>query len=771
MNTPAQSNAEMPPGPQGAAEGPIQSLVAVWQALRKYWSISTAVAIAVMLAVGFYTTGQTKIYRSSATIQVDPSAPKPLGKDVQTVVDMGAGDYFANREYLETQYKIIQSKRVARAVVERLGLHRDVSFFLNVPPRPGLTGQPVSEDSAAEVVRARLMVEPVKESRLANVRYEDASPERAQRILAAIIDTYISQNLDDTLASVNSAVDWLRSQLDKLKVDLESSEMALHDFKEQKNILALEVDDQTNILKDQLHQLNAALTQARTKRQDLAAKYAELLKSSVDDPRSLTAPEFLSDPLLSSLRTHYEDALRQRDAELGRNKGANHVDVRSAEASVNAARAAVLAEVGNIRAAAQRELSAAEKHEGGLSALLSEAQRRAVEVNLLEIQYNGLERARKNNEKLYSLVLERTKETDLQRLLRVNNLRIVDTPDLPLVPVRPRLSAMFLTAVLAGLAAALCVALGLSALDRTLKTPEEIEASLGLTCLGILPLLDDRAAGSSGYGGRRRRRRPADRQDMRPELVVHLAPASRVAEAARAVRTNLMFMSPDNPIRVLLVSSANPSEGKTTVACCIAVSIAQAGHRTLLVDCDLRRPRIHRIFGMSGDEGLTTALLDETALDRVIQPSEIPNLSVLPSGPIPPNPADLMHSERFQALIGALRGRFDRVILDSSPIAPVTDATILSAYVDATILVVRAFVTKKDLARHALRSINDIGSKTAGTVLNAVDFSRHEYKYASYYGRYGYGTPYGEPKNEPPAGGGRSERADEPHGEAPGGAA
>jgi capsular exopolysaccharide synthesis family protein len=215
------------------------------------------------------------------------------------------------------------------------------------------------------------------------------------------------------------------------------------------------------------------------------------------------------------------------------------------------------------------------------------------------------------------------------------------------------------------------------------------------------------------------------------------------------------------------VTSANPSEGKTTVACCIATAIAHAGNRTILVDCDLRRPRIHRVFGISGDEGLTTALLDETALDRAIQPTEIPNLSILPAGPIPPNPADLMHSERFRALIAELRGRYDRVVFDSSPIGPVTDATILSAYVDATMLVVRAFVTKKDVARHALRSIMDIGSKTAGVVLNAVDFSRHEYKYASYYGRYGYGTPYGEAKAEQGEGSRRPKGPDDLRGDGP----
>lgn len=728
------------------------SWIAVWRAVRKHWSVAVMSAVLVMLGVAIYTLAQTKIYRASATIEVDPSAPKPLGKDVQTVVDMGAGDYLANHEYLETQYKIIQSKRVAMAVVKQLELSRDRSFIDNVPPRASLSGPPASDDRATELLQQRLVVEPVKDSRLAFVRYEDASPERAQRILSAVLDTYIAQNLDDTLASVNSAVDWLRSQLDRLKGDLESSEMALQQFKEQKNILALEVDDQSNILREELRQLSSELTVVRGRREQLAAKRSELQNVPDDDPRSLGASELLSSPLLQTLRQRYEEAVRGRDELLGQGKGESHPDVRRAEAAVQDARAAVLAEVRNVRVSADRELAATQKEEAGLNGLLTDAQRRAVEVNLLQIQYSRLRRERENNEKLYTLVLERTTETDLQRLLRVNNLRVVDAPDLARKPVRPRIALMVFLALAAGIAAGLGVAVSLVALDRTIKTPENVEDELGITCLGLLPILD-MSKGGRGYGyGRRRRRAQPKPLDIVPELVVHEVPMSNVAEAARAIRTNLMFMSADNPIRTLLVTSANPAEGKTTVACCIAIAIAHAGHRTLLVDCDLRRPRIHRIFGKPSDTGLTTALLDASALDRAILPTEVANLFVLPAGPIPPNPADLMHSERFRALIRDLRGRFDRVVFDSSPVAPVTDATILSAYVDATMLVVRAFATRKEAARHALRAILDIGSKTAGVVLNAVDFSRLEYKYATYYGRYGYGTPYGEtPDTSPPS--------------------
>jgi capsular exopolysaccharide synthesis family protein len=740
--------AEMPrlqPGHAGGVHSDAAvSWVPVWRALRKHWPIAAMSAVMVMLAVAVYTLGQTKIYRASATVEVDPSPPKPLG-NVQTVVEMGASSYEDNHEYLMTQYKVIQSRRVATAVVKRLGLNRDRSFIENLAPRPGLADETISEESAADILQGRLSVEPVKESRLAVVRYEDASAERAQQILSTILDTYISQNLDDALADVNSAVDWLRSQLDRLNGDLQTSEMALQEFKEQKNVLALEVDDQSNTLHEELRQLSAQLTVVRGRREQLAAKYSELQKVPEDDPRNLGAPELVTNTLLQSLRQRYEEAIRERDGLLGEGKGEGHPDVRRAQTGVDEAKSAVVGEIRNVKTSVGRELAGAEKEEAGLNALVTAAQRRAVEVNLLQIQYSRLRRARENDEKLYTLVLERTTETDLQRLLRVNNLRVVDAPDLAHSPFKPRVAAMALLAIVAGLGVGVGVALSLVALDRTTKTPEDVEQDLGITCLGLLPILDVR--GSGGYSRKSRRRR-AQLQNVTPELVVHEAPLSNVAEAARAIRTNLMFMSTDNPIRTLLVTSANPGEGKTTLACCIAIAIAHAGHRTLLVDCDLRRPRIHRVFGKGSDVGITTALLDASALDRCILPTDIENLSILPAGPLPPNPADLMHSERFRQLIRDLRGRFDRVVFDSSPVAPVTDATILSAYVDATMLVVRSYTTRKDAARHALRAILDIGSKTAGVVLNAVDFSKHEYKYATYYGRYGYGMRYGEVPGE-----------------------
>jgi len=266
---------------------------------------------------------------------------------------------------------------------------------------------------------------------------------------------------------------------------------------------------------------------------------------------------------------------------------------------------------------------------------------------------------------------------------------------------------------------------------------------LGASSLGLVPQFGKGTDVGPYYGKSRSRRHRGKRvYDGTPELVVHEEPKSSIAEAARAIRTNLMFMAADKPYKTLLVTSAGPAEGKTTIACCVAIAMAQAGQRVALIDCDLRRPRLRRVFGKATDVGVTTVLLEDN-LDEAMMETDVPGLSVMPSGPVPPNPAELFHTDRFKALLKQVQSRFDRVILDSAPVAAVTDPTILSTLVDGTLLVVRANKTRKELANHALRSLRAVGGKLAGVVLNAVDFSRSEYKYSYYYQYYRrgyYGT-------------------------------
>jgi capsular exopolysaccharide synthesis family protein len=706
-------------------------LITTWRTVRKFWGTAFGTFLTVTLALTFFTLGQTKIYQANGTVMFDPNPPRPLGKGVDTVVDLGAGSFWNNQEYYTTQYKIIQSMHIALAVVNQLGLHHDGGFLSG--SAPGIQSKPSSTtpELAAELLRAHLTVEPIRESRLAIIRYEDADPARAQRIVSAIMDTYVEANLDDAMTSTSTAVDWLRGQLDNLKSDLESSEMALHEYKLSKNMLSVAFDDQSNMLREEMKQLNDVLTSARTKREEIGARRNELIKLILEEPSNLPASELLQSPLLQILRQRYEEAVRDASALQAGGLGTHHPEASAAAARVEACREALLAEVHNIQGAVDRDFAVVSRQEAGLATLFDQAKKEALDLNLREIEYNRLRRAKDNNEKLYQLILERTKESDLARMLRVNNIRTLDRPLIPRAPVRPRVAINIGLGILLGVLLGVAAASARAFLDRTLKTPDDVERDLGVPFLGLIPEIDET---SVRYGRKGKSRRRIRGPDVNRELIVKEYPMSGTAEAARAIRTNLMFMAPDKPYKTILITSGGPAEGKTTVACCIAIAMAQAGQRVILIDCDLRRPRLHRIFNKSNDLGITARLLEPTKLDDTEEiKTDIPNLSVIPAGPIPPNPSELLHSERFKSLLKMLAGHYDRIIIDSPPIVAVTDATVLSTLVDGTILVAKAFTTRKDLARQALRAIADVGAKTAGTILNAVDLDRHEYKYYYYY--------------------------------------
>jgi succinoglycan biosynthesis transport protein ExoP len=705
------------------------SLFSVWRALRKNWPLVGGICALVGLAATFYTLGQKKIYEASSTVLFDPQLPQPLGNQVQAIVDMGSGSYWNNKEYYKTQYWILQSMGLASQVVRDLNLHKDAAFLDNAPPGATPAPREVSVDVAAEKLIANLVIEPVKDSRLTVVRYRDADPARSQKILASLVDTYVQNNLDSVTDSTTTAADWLRTQHGSLKKELESSEMALHDYKKNKNILSVSMDDQSNMLREELKQVNTALTEVRTRREGVLARKAELNKVKDDDPANLPASELLNSVVLQGLRQGYVEAVRDRDALIASGKGANHPDVGAAQAKCATTRRALLDEVRNIKGAVDRDSAALEREMGGLQRLTESAKKRALELNLLEIEYNRLRRQKDEVEKLFSLVAERSKESDLTGMLRMNNLRVVDRPLLPKKPISPDVPVNIAVGILAGLLLGLAAAFGREQLDRSIKTPDDAEAALGMAFLGLLPELHH--VTESGYGRSKRKVVPVSAE--RPELVVHEHPSSGTAEAARAVRTNILFMSPDRPFRTLLVTSAGPSEGKTTVACCIGIAMAQAGKRVVLVDCDMRRPRLHRVFRVPNTEGVTTSLLEHTTLPDTIHPTEVPNLHLLTTGPLPPNPAEILHSEAFARLLANLREVFDCVVIDSPPVAPVTDAAVLSAQVDGTVLVVRAFQTTRELARRAVRALRDVGGTTIGTILNAVNLDRSEYGYQHYY--------------------------------------
>ncbi|MFO0615059.1 MAG: polysaccharide biosynthesis tyrosine autokinase [Polyangiaceae bacterium] len=726
------------PAPQDDASSQLD-LGALWRPIRKYWLTVIAIAVLVTIGAAYWTMRQTKIYEAYGTVQFDPNPPRPLGAKVESVVELGSGAVWDTREYYETQYQVIQSRKVALDVVRAEGLTHDYCFLMMLPATCAVPAKfdDVEEDDAADALRGRLRVDPIKMSRLASVRLQDADPERAARLLKTVMEKYKDQNISNVAESAEAAQKSLRIEHDKLKTELDDSEMALHRYKEQKNLLSVEFDDKSNMLREQIGQLNETMTTLQTRRDEVAARYAEIAKVPAD-PRKLPASELLSSPVLQNLRQDYITAIRELDALTQSGKGENHPDVLAANARVNASRDAIMQEVQNIQGAIRGELAKADSAAGSAAGRFEKAKKEALELNLLEIEYAQLRRKKENTEKLYSLLLERAKENDLSREFLMNNISIVDYPSAPKGPVKPNVPSNVGAGLAVGLLLGIAAALGRSRLDRTVKTPDDAQIALKANFLGLIPEIDEATA-------RAEKKRHRNAQTGR-ELYAHHNPMSGIAEAARSVRTNLLFATPDKPFKSLLITSAGANEGKTTVACCIATAMAQANRRVLLVDCDLRRSRLHRIFGLpsTGQHGVTDALLDET-LEDYAHPTEVPNLFIVPAGPIPPNPAELLQSERFRGLLARMQARFDLVILDSPPIVPVTDATILSTMVDGTVFVVRAFKTTKDLAKHAGSLLSEVGSRLAGIVLNAVNLQKAEYKYSyRYYKRGDYYSAGGD---------------------------
>lgn len=693
------------------------------RAILKHWAIILA---AVLLTSGIslaYSKSLPKIYEASTLIEFDPDVIKPLGNKTDPMVGWSA--LWDTKEYYETQYRIIQSDRVLSAVVRNLGLQNDPDFLGYKPTAPA------PMETAVASLRGRLTVEPAKGSRLVYLKIQDTKPAQARRLSEAVAKAYIDHNLEKMVSATGDTVVWLSGQLDHFKHELEQTENSLHEFKKQNDLPSTNIDDLSKMIRMEMQEYDGALTRTRLRRQELAARHNELSKVSTENPDQIPASELLSNAFLGQLRKQYQEATRERAELLAGGKGENHPEVKKADEKVALSRKALVNEIRTIQGAVARDLAIIQQQEAGEAGLYEGSRKKAVELNLKELEFHRLDRLRAQNEKLYAVLLEQLKEADLRRMMNTNNIRLIDTPIEPKSPIAPRVSTNVGIGFLAGLILGIALALLREMLDNTLKTPDDLEKRLDVTFLGLLPEMDDEDIDGRRPKGRKRARRI--KTELAPELLVHERPASGTAEAARSLRTNLMFMNPDRPYRRLLVTSAAPAEGKTTVAVSIAISLAQGGQRVCIIDCDLRRPRLHRIFGRAGDIGLMNAIVGEATIEEVAKPTVVPNLSCIPCGPIPPNSADVVASERFKTLLDELGEHFDRIILDSPPVVAVTDSAILSTVVDGVILVVRAFKTTFGLARSGLRTLRDVDAPIIGAVLNAVNLERHEYYNQRYY--------------------------------------
>jgi capsular exopolysaccharide synthesis family protein len=422
-------------------------------------------------------------------------------------------------------------------------------------------------------------------------------------------------------------------------------------------------------------------------------------------------------PLLGDLRRVYAEEQR-RLAELRARYEDRHPLVQQQSSKVDQVLRELSREVETALRAAELRVAESERDEKKVLGELAALKQEGLRISRLEIEYNKLKRDADSFQKQYGVLLNRSKETGMAYRLSLSHLNVLDYARLPKSTVSPRKRLTFAVAAVLALLLGVLLAFVLDALDRTLKSPEDIERHLGLPLLGRLPRADAGAVGD----------------DESVDLFVHNHPRSPLAEGCRALRTSLLFAGAERPLRTVVLTSSVAKEGKTLCCISLGVTLAQSGTRTLLIDCDLRRPRLGGAFGLREGPGLSSVLALDADLDGAIRTTAVPNLWVLPSGPTPPNPAELLDSGAFRKLLARLSQEYDRILIDSPPAVPVTDPAVLATAVDGVLLVVRNREAHRDLARRAAQHILDVGGNLLGVVLNSVE--PDEKRYRAYYGLY-----------------------------------
>ncbi len=697
-----------------------------WRTIRKRWPFVILSMIVATVIAFVYTYRQPKIYEATCQVIIEPMAPQvlPGSKDV---VELGTGSFWANKEFYETQYRIIQSTSVGQRTAEKLGLQYDPDYASAVGPTHDLA-------ALGRAIAGQLSIKPLKDSRLALITVTDQKPQRAALIANTVADTYIEYNLDYKLEGARSAMAWLAEQESELKRELESSEMKLYQFKRDRNLLAVSLDDKQSMLSQNLVAVNSKLTDLHIKLLELNAKRTIIEKARTNITEEETLPEIRSNEMITSLRDSFIQLSRQY-SDLSSKYGPQHPKMKSISAEMASIEQAYKKEIDAVLISFEKSYDELIENERSLKALMAQQQKEAIELSKLEVDYKPLERSSEQNGKMYSLIANRQKEIDITGPMKTNNVRVLERAIVPGTPVRPKPVQNLLVGLLLGLGTGIGLAFVIEALDNTIKTQQDVEQLLGVPVLGLVPIIGAAPAGEAVQEGDHLRER---------DLGVFLDPKSVAAECCRSIRTNILFMSPDRPLKTMVVTSPSPQEGKTTTAINLGVTMAEAGSRVLIVDTDMRRPRLHRSFAVPNQTGISTVIVGKVKLEEAIKRTDVPNLDVLPCGPVPPNPSELLHTSRFGDVLADCARLYDRIILDSPPTSAVTDPAVLGNLADGVVLVVKAGETTRDAALHARRQLATAKARLFGVVVNAIDFSNPAYGYEYYYRNYyRYGYTYG----------------------------
>ena len=580
-------------------------------------------------------------------------------------------------------------------------------------------------------VAGGLRISLVPKTEIIQISSTRPEPHEAALIANAMAEVFLKDRLTRRMGTVQEAVQWLQNELKDEQTDLDKSRIELYEFMNKYGILSIDEKRGTK-LDEELKMLDEKVRAAKENTVSIELKHQQVSSLAASPNLVDTIPEAMTNKVLGELRTQ-EIQLEQEIIKLSATYGTSHPKIMALERQIKNIRDAKKQETQKIVNSTKIQYETAKLQERSITQARDNLQAELDDLKKRTVRYFTLKREVESNEKVYDVVLNRLKETSLtEEFSKTPNATIIQRAIVPRAPSSPDVQRGLMLGLVLALGLGIGLAFLLEFLDNTITKPEQIEQQLGLTFLGAVPnLIPDSKSKSNG-------------DSTLPALAGF---KSSGAEAYRALRTSILLSSADVQPQVMLITSPGKSEGKSMTAANLAVVMAQAGNRVLLIDCDLRKPKLHKLFGLDHNEGLSNLLVGKKLEpENFIRKTSEPNLEIITCGPIPPNPSELLGSKRMHALLESLRQDYERIILDSPPLMAATDAAVLTPVVDGTVLVTRAGHTTRHMAQRAVKLLMDLNARITGVVLNQIMVGRNGYYYYDYY--YHYGKYYGDEEHE-----------------------
>ncbi|MEW6337373.1 MAG: polysaccharide biosynthesis tyrosine autokinase [Acidobacteriota bacterium] len=719
------------------------------EVIRRRRRLLALVAGTVVLAAVVLWAITPKTYRSTTVLQIERRAGTAAAMQQTIPYD----DWYDAQSFYPTQYRLLQSRGLAERVVKNLRLGDDPTFN---PKRGSLLGSggeaaTAADDEAALAgmagrVLGGLQVNPIRNTRLVEVSYVAPTPDLAARVANGVAEAFIDWGVETRFATVGKASSFLASQIEALKQEIQDKEAQLQAYSRREDIVAL--DPASNVTLQRLEALNKDYIAAVSERITSESRYKELTTANADavaDTLSGGVVGQLRGDILrlereyaSKLATYKPEWPAMQDLKAQIDKGRQNLEAVTRET------------VSKAREAARAEYQTAQRREQSLAAELARLKGEAMQLNSAAVEYNNLKVEVSTRRQLLDDLVRRQSQTEVESRLqgtRDSNVLVVDRALVPRGAYRPSLRRNLALGLVLGLGLGLGLVFFVEYLDRTLKTPDDVDRVLALPVLAVIP---DIAGGGDGggygrYGGhsygyghratrKGRKAEKAEGDDLRIELLPHSKPRLAVSESYRTLRTSLLLSSASG-VKCVVVTSAIPGEGKTATASNLAVVLSQLGRDVLLVDADLRKPRVHEIFGLPNRIGLVNFLTGSIEPSQAFQRTAVPNLYITPAGPAAPNPAELLASERMQEFLDLARQRFEYIVFDTPPALPVTDATVLGSRADGVVLTIGSGLVLREDARACADRMRLSDIRVLGTVVNRFRLGRagrYSTQYRSY---------------------------------------